>query len=462
MNIGSVKWIWALVGAVAVAGVAHLAGTGAYERPRGFSRPAELNYTDCRVGVLAGYDSERVSRQVFPRARIVGFHEFEDAFTALIAGRIEGFVYNEHVLNVALRAYPGRLKVLDEAIARAPAVVLVATNRVELLPRLNRFIRNYRRSGLYDDMFTRWCQSDEFVPMPPVPESAANGVLRVGTSGTEEPSSFVDDSGSLTGFDIEFIRRFAQTLHMKAEIVCRPDDEILGELGSGALDIVIDDYSAAEAPEDALVSDGYFDADTKVLVRTDDAGDLMLGSKRLGYTSKLIRDPRIALFVRGFLTTLAITLLAALAGVVLAVALYAADRRAPAALGRVIAGFLEVVRLLPPPVVMLLFSSVLMADYSIWAIAVGAFAFWFAAFVEPACKGGPKGWVPVVKTKLIELMQWTSIVGYIGICDLTMAADLVCGRSLAALGPLVSVAAAYVLMNWIVREIGDFVERKLA
>ena len=88
--------------------VAHLVSTGAYERPEEFTRPADLDRQDCRVGVLSGYDSEKVSRKVFPRAQIVGFHEFEDAFMALLAGRIEGFVYNEHVLNVGTRTYPNR------------------------------------------------------------------------------------------------------------------------------------------------------------------------------------------------------------------------------------------------------------------------------------------------------------------------------------------------------------------
>ena len=106
--------------------IAHLASAAKYSRPEEFKRPSDLNRADCRVGVLAGYDSERVSRQVFPQAQIVGFSEFDDAFMALLAGRIEGFVYNEHVLNVALRAYPNRLKVLDESIARAPSVVLVS------------------------------------------------------------------------------------------------------------------------------------------------------------------------------------------------------------------------------------------------------------------------------------------------------------------------------------------------
>lgn len=451
------------VGIVAAVAIAHLIGAGAYERPKDITKVAQLDCADCRVGVLAGYSSERVVRETLPHARLVGFHDFDDAFTALLAGRIEAFVYNEHVLNVGLRTYPNRFRILDEVLERQPAVVLVSKKRLDLMPRLNGFIRGLRASGVYDDMFTRWCQSDEYVPMPEIPEGiATNGVLRVGTSGAEEPSSFVDDAGNVVGFDIEFIRRFARFARMQPEISCLPDDEILPALRRNEIDLVVDDYDASEAGQGVLVSDGYFDSDVKVMVRAVQVGDLMLGSKRLGYTSRIIKDPRVALFVRGFLTTLAITILAALFGTLFACVAWKIRCHVPEIVQKGIDGLLDVIRLLPPPVVMILFASVLMADYSIWAIAVGAFAFWFGAFVVPVVAGGPRSWVPVVKSKLIELMQWTSIVGYIGICDLTMAADLVCGKSFAALGPLVSVAAAYCLMNWIVERIGEFVERKLA
>ena len=447
---------------VAILAAAHLISFSAYERPTTISRPSELDRQDCRIGVLSGYASESVSRRLFPRAQIVGFHEFEDAFMALLAGRIEGFVYNEQVLNVGARAYPNRLKVLDEPISREPAVVLVSPKRPDLLPKVNAFISRFRKSGVYDDMFLRWCQGDEYVPMPKIPEIGTGEVLRIGTSGTEEPSSFVDDAGELVGFDVEFGRRLAQYMRVKPQLVCRPDEEILDELKAGKLDLVIDDYSAAEAEPGLLVSDSYFDADMKVLVKGYDDTGMMLGSTRLGYSKKLIRDPRVRLFVVGFFTTLALTLLSALVGFALARALREVDVRLPGALQRALAFVLDVIRLLPPPVVILLVGSAILTSADGWWLAVGAFAFWFAAFVEPTAKSGPRAWLPVVKTKLIELMQWTSVVGSISVCDLTMAADIVCGRTIAAFGPLVSVAAAYCLMNWIVERVGEWLEKRFA
>ena len=460
MKIANVAGVAVL--AAVVLSVAHLVSVGSYERPDDFTRPEQLDRQDCRVGVLQGYDSENVARQRFPRAQIVGFREFDDAFMALLAGRIEGFVYNEHVLNVALRAYPHRLKVLDEPLSRTPGVVLVSPKRPELLPKLNDFIKGCRASGYYDDMFTRWCQSDVYIPMPKIPESdGAQGVLRVGTSGTEEPSSFVDDSGELAGFDIEFIRRFAQVMHLKPQIVCRPDDGILEELAAGELDIVIDDFNANEVEKGLLASDNYFDSDVKVLVRGGDSSGMMLGSKRLGFAKVLIKDPRIRLFTVGFFTTLALTTLSAALGFIFAGVIHLIRRHVPDVARGVIDSILEVVRLLPPPVVLLAVGCAILTTASAWVVATTAFSFWLAAFLAPA-GNGIKPWLAVSRVKLVELMQWTSVVGSISLCDLTMAADIVCGRTLAAFGPLLSVAAAYCLMNWIVDRAVRFLERKFA
>ena len=440
----------------AVLCIAHLVSSGSFRRPREFRRPLDLDRPSCRIGVLAGYSSETVSRNVFPSARIVPFREFDEAYMSLLGGRIEAFVYSEHTLNVALRAYPQRLQMLEEPLAQNPSVVLVATNRPELVTKLNAFIRGYRRSGYYDEMYARWCLCDAYVPMPHIPEAdGSRGVLRIGTSGTEEPTSFIDDKGELTGFDIEFIRRFAQVNRLKPQIVCLPDDEILDELRACRLDIVIDNYNVSEVSGGALVSDVYLDSDMRVLVRNPRGRALPLGSNRLGYAKRFIADPRIGLFVVGFLTTLALTFLSAFFGFLFAGAFLAVNRRSPRSLQNLLDTLMDAVRMLPPPVILLAIGSILLTSSAEWVTAVVSFAIWFASFIiKPGflvrSKDDLRIWLNISRVKLVELMQWTSVVGSINLCDLTMAGDIVCGRSVAAFGPLVSIAAAYCLMNWIV------------
>jgi len=452
------------VGVLAVLALAHLISAGVRPRPQEAMTLDDLDRADCRVGIVADHDSAKVARATFANARLVSFADPEDAVVALLAGRLDGVVHDEHVLNVRARVYPNRLKVLDEELAQSPAVVVVSKRRPELQAALNRFIRSCQAVGLYDDMLVRWCQGDRYVAMPKIPEpKRTEGVLRVGTSALEEPSSFCDDAGELTGFDIEFVRRFAQMMRYELRLECRPADKLREALEAGNLDLIVSDCKAHDMPPDALVSDTYFDTDVKVLVRAGDDAGCMLGSARLGWSGRLIRDPRLALFATGALTTLALALLAAVVGLVFTVGFHLLARRFTGAAFRGTLDFLlETARVLPPPIVLLAFGCLLTGAWAGWFVAVLALALRFAAYVEPTFFADRRTAIRTATARLVELVQWTSVVGILGVCDLTQATDLVCGRSPVALGALVSVAAAYGLVAWLVKRAGEWLERTYA
>lgn len=458
------KRILTVAAVLALLALAHLIGTAARPAPQGVPALDDLDKADRRIGVIAGHGTEKVARSAFAQARLVSFSDPEDAVVALLAGQLDGFVHDEHVLNVRARAYPNRLAVLDETLAKSPAVVLVSNRRPELQAALNRFIAGLRTAGAYDDMLVRWCQSDRFVPMPKIPEpKRTEGVLRVGTGGVEEPSSFCDDAGELTGFDVEFARRFAQLMRCELQIECRPVQQLLERLGSGALDLVVDDCKAHDVPPGVLVSDTYFDTDVKVMVRAGDDAACMLGSARLGWSGRLFGDPRLSLFATGALTTLALSLLASVIGLLLTFALHLLARRfSGSAVRSALDVLLETARLLPPPVVLLAFGCVLTGVWAGAFLAVLTLAFRFAAFVEPTFFTDRRTAIRTATERLIELVQWTSVVGILGVCDLTQAADLVCGRTPVALGALVSVAAVYGLLGWSVKRMGAWLERTYA
>lgn len=449
-------------GVVAFLAACFLIGSAMYERPETFSRPMDLNRQDCRVGVLTGYESEQVGRRVYTHAQIVGFDDFEEAFMAVLAGTIDGFVYSDHVLNVGVRAYPNRLKILDESLANASSVVFLSPQRGDLLPELNRFIANCRKLDVYDDMVARWCQSDVFVPMPEIPEAdGTQGVLRIGTSGEEEPSSFIDDDGNLTGFDIEFARRFAQMMGLKPEITCLPDGKILDALLAGELDMVIDNYTISEAVPGIRFSDVYFDSEMKVLVRADDQSGMMLGSTRFGFSRRLIKDPRLSLLVTGAVTTLLLLALTIFVAYLAVLGLWMLEQRVSPVQREWLVAAAHVVRFVPPPILVMIFSVCVFAAKLAWITLVLAIALWFVAVMEPVMFAKRDVVLKAFRERTIDLVHWTSLAGLLYVCDLFFAVDIICGRSWRAFGPLVSVASAYCLINWGITKLFDRLERKL-
>lgn len=442
--------------------VLHLIGLAVYERPVTFARPTDLNRQDCRIGVMSGYSSERVGRRVYTRAQIIGFDDFEEAFIALLAGNIDGFVYSDHVLNVGLRAYPNRFKILDDSLGEAASVVLMSPQRGDLLPEINKFIANTRQLGIYDEMVARWCQSDAYIPMPEIPEvSNAQEVLRIGTSGEEEPSSFYDDDGNLTGFDIEFAKRFAQMVGAKPEIVCRPSNVILQELLAGELDMVIDNYTVNEAIPGVRASDDYFDSEMKVLVRAGDESAMMLGSTRLGYSRRMIADPRIKLLFVGLGTTLLLVVFALALALGATIGLAVLERRVKPEVREWVQLLARVVRYLPPPVLILISGAIITTSHLSAIVFLVPIVLSYLASVEPILFAPREVALKVLRERAIDLVHWTSLAGMLSICDLFFAINLMCGRTFLALSPLVSVAAAYWLVNRLISAGFDELERRL-
>lgn len=439
----------------------HLLGLAFYERPVTFAHPMDLNRQDCRIGVMSGGDSERIGRRVYARAQIVGFEDFEDAFTALLGGGIDGFVYADHVLNVGLRAYPNRFKMLDESLGEKQAVVLLSPQRGDLLPELNKFIANCRQIGVYDEMVARWCQNDTYEGMPDIPEAdGSRGILKVGTSGEQEPSSFVDDAGHVTGFDVEFARRFAQMMGLKPEIVCMPNGAILEALNNGELDMVVDNYTVSEAIPGIRSSDDYFDSEMKVLVRSGDEERMSLGSTRLGYSKRFLTDPRLVLIIRGILTTVSVLLMTLLVTLALASGVILIERRIGPIRGKYLMTAIHIIRLIPPPIVLLIFAIFTPMRLSgvafVLALSVG-----FAARIVPVLKLPLSEGLPFLRNRAIDLVHWSTVGGLLMVCDMVFACDLVFGRSLLALGPLVSVATGYVLIGWGLERGFAYLERKI-
>ncbi|NBI28399.1 amino acid ABC transporter substrate-binding protein [Chengkuizengella marina] len=65
-----------------------------------------------------------------------------------------------------------------------------------------------------------------------------SGVLKVGTEGTYPPFTFHDDSGQLTGFDVEIAREIADRLGVEAEFLETQWDGIMAGLDAKRFDII--------------------------------------------------------------------------------------------------------------------------------------------------------------------------------------------------------------------------------
>lgn len=69
-------------------------------------------------------------------------------------------------------------------------------------------------------------------------EIKANGVIRVGTEGTYAPFTFHDESGKLTGFDVELAEEVAKRLGVKAEFIETKWDGMFAGIDAKRFDVI--------------------------------------------------------------------------------------------------------------------------------------------------------------------------------------------------------------------------------
>lgn len=264
-----------LVGWLAVGAWCLMTGCASDPKPR-FEGIYDLNRTDCRVGVYADCDSEYLSRNVFDRAEIVPYEDMRDAVRQLLDERIDAFVFDEHVLRLIQWHHPERFRILEQPLDTDPSVIAVSSRCPELVPEFNRFIANYRSSGLYDEMFMRWCHDPERRPsdIPDISKVICKDPnakpLRIGVDPIQEPNAFIDRQGRLVGFDIEFAYRFGRAEKYRVSFVEDSEDELFNLLERGEIDVIISNLGKDLTRKGVLWTDGYLDSDVMIMVKERD------------------------------------------------------------------------------------------------------------------------------------------------------------------------------------------------
>ncbi|MCW1246083.1 cystine ABC transporter substrate-binding protein [Pseudomonas sp. SAICEU22] len=101
------------------------------------------------------------------------------------------------------------------------------------------------------------------------------GEIKIGLEGTYPPFSFVDDSGKLTGFEVEFSEALAKELGVKVKLQTTPWAGILAALESKRLDAVVNQVTISEERKKKYdFSEPYTISGIQALVLTKKADEL--------------------------------------------------------------------------------------------------------------------------------------------------------------------------------------------
>ncbi len=205
----------------------------------------------------------------FPDAKIGYYPSVLDCALAVKTGKADAGVYDLPILKNIVARNEG-LAVLPELIVDDRYGFGFRQSDTELKQEVDGVLADLKSSGTYNDMMKRWFpDKGSPAPMPDIPLTGANGVLRFGTAAVTEPMSFVDANHNIVGFDIEFAARVAQKLGKKLEIVNMDFGAMLPALIAGKVDMIGAGLSITEErAKRILYSESYYPSGIAVMVRS--------------------------------------------------------------------------------------------------------------------------------------------------------------------------------------------------
>src|SRR5262249_52244107 len=129
----------------------------------------------------------------------------------------------------------------------------------ELREAFNRFLADIKQNGVHADMVERWLKKHE-TRMPEIPASQARaGILVVGVAAGGLPFGAVQD-GTLVGFDIELVERFADSIGKEIKFSQMPFGALIAANATGKVDMIAASiFITDERKERIDFSDPYFE-----------------------------------------------------------------------------------------------------------------------------------------------------------------------------------------------------------
>ncbi len=480
-------------------------GATADEEKETVSNAQKLSVLEGKTaGVTTGTPQDQIVRENIPGAKLKYFNNIADLTLALKSKKVDFITLSTVNYYGLLEQYP-EFGYLDVVMQTYDVGSIFPKNDEgsRLCAKLNQYIQEIKDNGKLEQLQNYWLHPRDWKGIS-IPKTGENGVLRMATSNTFKPFSFML-KGKNAGFDIAVIAGFCEEYGYGLEIENVDFSGALSGIAAGKYDLAAGQISwTAERAKSVLYSDFYYTQKmVPILVATDvdspylvSAGEAQK-SKVSGILSSIRRTLLDESRWKSILQGLGITLIITLAGFALANLLgvlfcgLAMSKRRPM---RWIAGIYSgLMQGLPMVVVlMILYYVIFTHSRSNVTVAVIGFGMVFGAYLAQLFQSGinsvDKGqWeaalamglnkpqafrgivlpqavrhmLPAYFSNLISLLKGTAIVGYIAITDLTKVGDIIRSNTYEAVVPLMTVALIYLALAGLILLGMNLIQRRL-
>ena len=313
------------------------------------------------------------------------------------------------------------------------------------------------------------------------------GSVKVAAVDTLEPMSYYGEGGQLCGFDVEMILLMAKELDIHVDFTGMDLAAALSCIESGKADIACGSIIATDERKEKMDFVEYYPAAFVLIVRSvkkESSAASLWDNIKLSFEKTFIRESRYKMFISGLITTLVITFLSIIFGILLGFIVYMVCRNGNKVANGITKVFTWLIQGLPAVVLLMVLYYIIFADSDISGVVVSiiAFSLVFGSTTFGMLKTGvgavDKGqaeaayalgysdmrcffriilpqafphFIPIFKGEVVALAKATAIVGYIAVQDLTKMGDIIRGRTYEAFFPLIAVAIIYLIIGTILR-----------
>lgn len=433
---------------------------------------------------------------------VARYNKGADAVQALKQNKIDCVIIDEQPALAFVDKNP-ELKILDEEFTNEDYAICVAKGNDELLDKINGALDELKQDGTLESIINNYIGVDAgktpYVSSDDVIRD--NGTLTMATNAAFPPYEYYEN-GTIVGIDADMAQAIADKLGMNLVISDMEFDSIIAAVQSGKAD-----FGAAglTVTEDRLkninFSEAYTTAKQVIIVNTGEGANQQSLVEK--FKQVFIEKDRWQYIPKGLRNTLIITLFAGVIGIILgflfAIIRVANDRNDEKKLGirilnAIVKVYLTIFRGTPMMVQLLIMYYVIFASVKANPImtAVLAFGLNSGAYVAEAIRAGimsveigqfeagrslgftygqtmihiilpqaVKNALPAMCNEFIALLKESSIVGYIGLIDLTKAGDIIRSNTYEAFMPLIAVALVYLVIVMFLTFLVGRLERRL-
>lgn len=431
-----------------------------------------------RIGIITGASYEGDVQKELPDAKLLQTVHYADAIVAMESGKMDACITEDPISVCQMKEHTGLTK-LPGFLTEYDYAFMLSNENKELIEAVNGAIHELKKDGTLERLKEEWMNPDQEKKMESREKNGSSkGILRVATSADAEPFSYVENN-QVVGFDMELISQIAEKLGYEIEIETMSFSGLVPSIQTGKADIAVGGLSiTSDLPELVTFSEPIYHSGTVVLV---DGG---LGEQKAGFWEELkesfirtfVTEARWKLIGKGLLITLLLSGLSGVLGSLLGFCFCFALCSKNKNLRKGAAGISKILEGIPLVVLLMLLYYVIFKRIDISAIGVGVIGFTidFAnttagllksgiATVDPgqreaAAAMGYSRWNVFFKIvfpqavrnvfsqyedAVVGLIKNTSVIGYIAVEDLTMASDMIRGRTYDAFFPLIATAMLY-------------------